>query len=128
MTTRYFFAALLACGALVPSLASAQAVIEGTVRLPAAAASAAAPPRYAGQPEIAPPEPPVGVVYLEGDFPKGGGTNATADLWQKGAQFKPGVLAVQAGTTVLFPNSDEFYHNVFSYSKTKRFDLGRYRR
>ena len=27
-----------------------------------------------------------------------------------------------------FPNDDDFYHNVFSYSKTKRFDLGRYRK
>ena len=27
-----------------------------------------------------------------------------------------------------FPNLDDTYHNVFSYSKTKRFDLGRYRK
>ena len=27
-----------------------------------------------------------------------------------------------------FPNYDDDYHNVFSYSKTKRFDLGRYRK
>ncbi len=27
-----------------------------------------------------------------------------------------------------FPNGDDFYHNVFSYSKPKRFDLGRYRK
>ena len=26
-----------------------------------------------------------------------------------------------------FPNEDDTYHNVFSYSKVKRFDLGRYR-
>ena len=30
------------------------------------------------------------------------------------------------GTTVDFPNNDRTYHNVFSLSKTKRFDLGRY--
>lgn len=30
------------------------------------------------------------------------------------------------GTTVSFPNRDDDYHNVFSYSKAKRFDLGRY--
>jgi hypothetical protein len=29
---------------------------------------------------------------------------------------------------VEFPNSDSTYHNVFSLSKTKRFDLGRYPR
>jgi hypothetical protein len=27
---------------------------------------------------------------------------------------------------VEFPNQDDIYHNVFSYSKAKRFDLGRY--
>ena len=31
-----------------------------------------------------------------------------------------------AGATVDFPNSDRIYHNVFSYSKARRFDLGRY--
>ena len=35
-------------------------------------------------------------------------------------------LAVPVGATVEFPNLDPFFHNVFSYSKTKRFDLGRY--
>jgi hypothetical protein len=30
------------------------------------------------------------------------------------------------GTVVRFPNADEFFHSVFSYSKAKRFDLGRY--
>jgi hypothetical protein len=38
----------------------------------------------------------------------------------------PHVLAIVAGTVVDFPNNDETYHNVFSLSKTKAFDLGRY--
>ena len=33
---------------------------------------------------------------------------------------------MQAGTTVRFPNGDNVQHNVFSYSKPKRFDLGRF--
>src|SRR5205085_266527 len=36
------------------------------------------------------------------------------------------VLAITVGTTVDFPNSDHTYHNVFSISKTKSFDLGHY--
>jgi hypothetical protein len=36
------------------------------------------------------------------------------------------VLAIVAGTTVDFPNDDRTYHNVFSLSKTRSFDLGRY--
>ena len=35
-------------------------------------------------------------------------------------------MAITVGTTVDFPNNDRTYHNVFSLSKTKRFDLGRY--
>ncbi|MFC1608057.1 hypothetical protein ACFL47_08810 [Candidatus Latescibacterota bacterium] len=45
---------------------------------------------------------------------------------QKNKMFVPDVLVIQTGTTVGFPNLDPLYHNVFSYSKTKRFDLGRY--
>jgi plastocyanin len=40
--------------------------------------------------------------------------------------FVPHVLAIPVGTVVEFPNSDHIYHNVFSLSKPKRFDLGRY--
>ncbi len=45
---------------------------------------------------------------------------------QQGEVFIPHILAVQSGTRVDFPNSDVIYHNVFSFSKVKRFDLGRY--
>jgi len=47
-------------------------------------------------------------------------------LVQKDERFVPHVLAVQAGSTVDFPNEDDFYHNVFSVVAGDRFDLGRY--
>jgi plastocyanin len=47
-------------------------------------------------------------------------------LDQRNETFVPHVLAIVAGTTVDFPNSDHTYHNVFSLSKTQSFDLGRY--
>ncbi len=47
-------------------------------------------------------------------------------LDQKNLQFHPRVLPVLAGTTVDFPNRDNLFHNVFSYSQSKEFDLGRY--
>lgn len=107
----------------------AQAVVEGKVQLPKATAAAAKPPRYQGQAaEVAPPDPLVAVVYLDGNFPAATNPPPKVELWQKGLQFRPGVLPVQVGTTVEFPNGDDLYHNVFSYSKTKRFDLGRYRK
>jgi plastocyanin len=70
------------------------------------------------------------VVYLEsgpiGAFDDTG--RAEASLDQRNEAFFPYVLAVQAGTSVAFPNDDRTYHNVFSFSKAKRFDLGRYPR
>jgi hypothetical protein len=41
--------------------------------------------------------------------------------------FIPSLLPVRVGTKVEFPNLDDTYHNIFSYSPAKRFDLGRYR-
>jgi plastocyanin len=70
------------------------------------------------------------VVYLE-EAPRGAfeePVRARATMDQRNEAFVPFVLPVLAGTTVDFPNSDRTYHNVFSFSKTKRFDLGRYAR
>ncbi|MEX1128218.1 MAG: carboxypeptidase regulatory-like domain-containing protein [Vicinamibacterales bacterium] len=49
-----------------------------------------------------------------------------ARMDQRNETFVPHVLAVVAGTTVDFPNNDRTYHNVFSLSRTRTFDLGRY--
>ena len=109
----------------------AQCLVEGRVNLPAAQLPIAPPPRYAGQVgEIAPPDPPAAVVYLEGQFPNAVATptQITNQVLQLGLQFRPALLPVQVGTFVKFPNGDDFYHSVFSYSKAKRFDLGRYRK
>jgi plastocyanin len=46
---------------------------------------------------------------------------------QKDATFRPHVLPVLVGTTVEWPNRDEIYHNVFSISEAKEFDLGLYK-
>jgi plastocyanin len=68
------------------------------------------------------------VVYLEsaprGAFEQTEGGRAVMD--QRNETFVPHVLAITTGTSVDFPNSDRIYHNVFSLSKTARFDLGRY--
>src|SRR4051794_35720948 len=71
-------------------------------------------------------EPPLAVVYLEGSFPKSSG-GLTKQVAQKELMFVPPLLAIQAGTKIEFPNLDDTYHSIFSYSPAKRFDLGRYR-
>ena len=74
------------------------------------------------------------VVYLEGRA----GTNlpapvepakviTTRKVSQKGAVFSPHVLPVVVGTTVEWPNLDDVFHNVFSMSEAKPFDLGLYK-
>jgi plastocyanin len=69
-----------------------------------------------------------GVVYLEsaprGAFEEREPIRAVMD--QRNETFVPHVLAVTVGSVVDFPNSDKTFHNVFSLSKAKRFDLGRY--
>lgn len=47
-------------------------------------------------------------------------------LAQKDQCFMPRVVSVSAGGTVDFPNQDPIYHNVFSVSTVRRFDLGKY--
>lgn len=68
-----------------------------------------------------------GVVYLESaprrTFERDPGR---AVIDQRDETFVPHVLAVTVGAVVDFPNSDRTFHNVFSLSKVKRFDLGRY--
>ena len=51
-----------------------------------------------------------------------------ARMDQRNETFLPHVLAIDQGTLVDFPNNDSTYHNVFSLSKTRKFDLGRYAR
>jgi plastocyanin len=107
--------------------ASAQAVIEGTVRLPKPSAAASMLPRYPNQTvQPGPADPPAAVVYLEG--PTATAPARPTRMAQRNQQFAPGLLAILRGTVVEFPNEDDLYHNVFSYSKAKRFDLGRYRK
>ena len=68
------------------------------------------------------------VVYLESApslaFPDTEPQRATMD--QRNETFVPHVLAITVGSTVDFPNSDHTYHNVFSISKVRSFDLGHY--
>ena len=68
------------------------------------------------------------VVYLEGVPLAPGTTTAGARMEQRAERFVPRVLPVVAGTTVSFPNVDPIFHNVFSLSGAKAFDLGRYPR
>lgn len=114
--------------ALLPILVFAEASVEGRVELPKSHSAPVMAKRY----EIVTiggvlaTQPPLAVVYLDGSFPKPK-SPPTKQIAQKDLAFLPSLLPVQVGTRVEFPNLDDTYHNIFSYSPAKRFDLGRYR-
>jgi plastocyanin len=105
-----------------------EAVIEGRVELPKPQSTTVVNKRYqiVTKAGIMAPDPPQAVVYLEGKFPAASAPRRV-QMVQKDLSFVTPLLPVEVGTTIEFPNRDDTYHNIFSYSKPKRFDLGRYR-
>ena len=113
---------------LIPLPLLAGAAVDGRVPLPKSHAAPVMVKRYEiiTRGGVLSTQPPLAVVYVEGNFPKP--TNPpTKQVAQKDLTFIPSLLPVQLGTRVAFPNLDDTYHNIFSYSPAKRFDLGRYR-
>ncbi len=117
----------IACLAAFPTIGVGQAVIEGNVQLPKGHYVPVENERYeiVSKAGVLATEPPRAVIYLAGQFPRSGPL-PTKTIAQKDLAFLPPLLAIETGTKVEFPNKDETYHNIFSYSPTKRFDLGRY--
>jgi plastocyanin len=118
--------ALLLAAACAPFAAAA--TIEGRVALPRSRSTPVVNQRYeiVAKSGVLSTNPPVAIVYLEGAFPRPA-TLPVAEIVQKDLTFIPSLLAVQVGTRVVFPNQDDTFHNIFSFSPAKRFDLGRYR-
>ena len=55
------------------------------------------------------------------------GETPRAKVEQKDGMFEPHVVPVLAGTNVEWPNRDDIFHNVFSISEARPFDLGYYK-
>ena len=122
---------LLCCNAvlsLLPVALPASATVEGRVELPKSHSAPVQAKRYqiVTKGGVLSTQPPLAVVYLDGSFPKPDSL-PTKQVTQKDLTFIPALLPVRAGTKVEFPSLDDTYHNIFSYSPAKRFDLGRYR-
>jgi plastocyanin len=67
------------------------------------------------------------VVYLEGPGPAAeDSSRPTAQIQQLDRRFTPDLVVVPVGSTVSFPNMDPIFHNIYSLSKPKSFDLGAY--
>lgn len=131
--------ALISLVAATSAAPATAGVILGSIRTPAAAAPTPAMNAYPGRAgsiagSVAPARGRVtdAVVYLTripaaAESALAGSPRARAQLAQKQESFVPRVVAVARGRAVDFPNLDPIYHNVFSLSPTKRFDLGKYR-
>jgi plastocyanin len=130
---------LLALGAGRPAapVGVATATVEGRVVISRALSTRRprfriyAEPGMGAQPPAATEQDERGniVVYVE-RVPEGT-TPAEAEravLRQHGERFTPHVLPVVRGAVVEFPNDDALFHNVFSLSRARAFDLGRYPR
>lgn len=120
----WFCAILMLCP--LPLLAGA--TVDGKVQLPKSHAAPVMAKRYevVTHGGILRTEPPLAVVYLDDSFAQSA-SPPTKQVAQKDLAFIPTLLPVQVGTKVEFPNFDDTYHSIFSYSPAKRFDVGRYR-
>jgi len=68
------------------------------------------------------------VVYIDQPMPRSKPPSSPVQvIIQKDGTFRPHVLPILVGSTVEWPNRDTIYHNVFSMSDAKPFDLGLYK-
>jgi plastocyanin len=113
---------------IMPVALLASAVVEGRVDLPKSHTAPVQAKRYeiVTKGGVLSTQPPLAVVYLDGAFPQPA-SPPTKQVAQKDLTFVPALLPVAVGSKVEFPSFDDTYHNIFSYSPAKRFDLGRYR-
>lgn len=104
--------------------------VAGIVPLPIRPATRIPVEKYAGSISgkvgIAPPM--IAGVWLEKSGLSAPATPQVVSISQQKYQFNKSLLVISKGTTVEFPNEDSDYHNIFSVSKTKRFDVGRYKK
>src|ERR1700758_403764 len=112
----------------IPASLLASGAVEGRVELPKSRSAPVQAKRYeiVTKGGVLSTQPPLAVVYLDGAFPRPASL-PTKEVTQKDLTFVPALLPIRVGTRVEFPNLDDTYHNIFSYSPAKRFDLGRYR-
>jgi plastocyanin len=130
------FCALLFCLAIVLEASVSAGVIRGTVRAqgkPEAAQGSATgkydSKKYKFLERINYDELRDFVVYIDEPLPEKPGTPARHEqvVTQKDGMFRPHVLPIAVGTQVDWPNHDDIFHNVFSISDIKQFDLGVYK-
>ena len=124
-------AALVVLAAIGPSAQESASVVgrvEIGVPIAARRPTTAYPTRSVPAPALAPgSERRNVVVYLRNARPQKVAPMRVS-IRQRNETFTPRVVAVTVGSEVDFPNDDPIYHNVFSLSRAKNFNLGRFPR
>ena len=125
-------AALMAMLAIRPAAQQQPGIVRGRVEIgipiTARRPTTAYPTRTVPAPALAPEsERRHVVVYLRDAQPQDTPPMRVA-IRQRNESFTPRVVAVTVGSEVEFPNDDPIYHNVFSLSRARNFNLGRYPR
>ena len=64
------------------------------------------------------------VIYIEGPGPQG--EPVVSRMEQMNRRFTQETVVIPVGSKVMFPNMDPIFHNVFSLSRPRSFDLGNY--
>jgi plastocyanin len=135
IASRTFAAASAAVPHQVTTAPTATGRVEGEVIISSALSTRRARFRIYAEPgqKERPPAPQTQelgnvVLYMEGERVPLAGAPDTARMEQRDERFVPHVVPVVRGSTVEFPNGDDVFHNVFSLSSAKSFDLGRYPR
>lgn len=125
------FARALTCVVLLSTGCASPGVIRGTLSTRAPAAESVPPSQESNPDEVAARGSVVdAVVYIEELNLQGESRllapKASTRIELKGQTLRPRILVVPVGSSVEFPNRDSLFHNIFSVSPAKPFDLGRY--
>src|SRR5688572_12411190 len=104
--------------------------VKLTTRLPGRPLPSSAYPRRTVGDRDAPAVPPIRnvVVFIKDATSPVLLTTSRTEIRQEHETFVPRTVAITRGSTVEFPNSDPFFHNVFSLSRAANFNLGRFKR
>src|SRR5512133_1459667 len=99
---------LIAIFSIIPASLLAGAAVEGRVELPKSRAAPVQAKRYeiVTKAGVLSTQPPLAVVYLEGNFQRPASL-PIKELAQKDLAFVPVLLPIEVGTRVEFPNLDD---------------------
>jgi len=67
------------------------------------------------------------VVFVQSPLPSAKGGKPAQVVDQVDKTFVPGLLPIEVGTRVRFPNHDQIHHHVYSFSPAKTFELPLYK-